>query len=129
MTRIFYKYFVLKHSSFFFTISLAGLSHSLSSVTSIENTITLSYSPTAVKRHKMYRPCKHFIPQYIFSVRPFPASKTAMTSNHREKRKVKNTQSTCIGHFYCLVLFCSYSCVTHTHTHTQYIFSRTVMGP
>ena len=63
----------------------------LSSVTSRENTITLSYSPAAVKRHKMYRPCKHSFPQYTLSVRLFPASKTAIASNHRKKRTFRNT--------------------------------------
>ena len=41
-SRIFYKYFVFKHT--------------LSSLTSRHNTITLSYSLIAVKRHKMYKP-------------------------------------------------------------------------
>ena len=62
-----------------------------SSVTSTENSITLSYSPTVVKRHKMYKPCKHSFPQYTLSVRLFPASETAMASNYRKKRTFRNT--------------------------------------
>ena len=65
--------------------------NTLSSVTPRENTITLSYFPTAVKRHKMYTLCKHSFPQYTLSVTLFPDSKTEIASNHRKKRTFKNT--------------------------------------
>ena len=48
------------------------------------------HSPTAVKHHKMYKPCKHYFPHYTLSVRLFPASKTTkISSNHRKKQTVE----------------------------------------
>ena len=52
MTRIFYKYFVFQHSFSFSQFQLQG-QHTLSSVTSRENIITLSFQLTAVNRHKI----------------------------------------------------------------------------
>ena len=51
MTRNFYKYFIFQHSSSFSHFHSQG-QHILSSVTSRENTITLSFQQTAVNRHK-----------------------------------------------------------------------------
>ena len=80
-TRIFYLYFVFKHSLFpNFYCSANTLSP-----------VWLSYSPTDVKSHKMDKPRKPSFPQYSLSVRLFPASKTAIVSNHRKKRTFRNT--------------------------------------
>ena len=55
----------------------------------------------------------------FLSVRLFPASETAIASNHRKKQTLRNTQSTWVGHFYYSTLFFSFSCVSHKHTHTN----------
>ena len=95
------------------------LFHNFNSRANTLSPVWLSYSPTDVKRHKMYRPCKHSFPQYTLFMRLFPASKTAIASNQWKKWTFKNTQSICIGHFYYLTLLVVFSCVSHTHTHTH----------
>ena len=52
--------------------------------------VWLSYSPTDVKSNKMDKPREHSFPQYSLSVRLFPASKTAIVSNHRKRRTFRN---------------------------------------
>ena len=66
----------------------------------------------------MDKPRKHSFPQYTLSGRLFPASKTAIVSNHRKKRTFRNTSSTRIGHFYYLTLSVVLVVLfAHAHTH------------
>ena len=51
MTHNFYKYFVFQHFSSFLQFHFQG-QHTISSVTSRENTITLLFQLTAVNRNK-----------------------------------------------------------------------------
>ena len=91
-TRIFYKYFVFKHSVSFFPISIAALTHSLQWDSFIHQ-LTLKATKWINHANILFLniPCL-----WDF----FLASKTATVSNHRKKRTFRNTQSTRIGHFY-----------------------------
>ena len=101
MTKIVYKYSHLPTFILFLHFHLQG-QHTLSIVTSRENTLTLSISTNRVNTlflfstfdlqqstaTKMNTPCNHSLPCYTFLVRLFPASNTEISSNHRKKQTV-----------------------------------------
>ena len=94
LTRIVYKYSSNTHSLSHF--HLQG-QHTLSIVTSRENTLTLSILTNRVNTlfllftfdfqqstaAKIYTLCNHSLPCYTFSVRLFPASNIEISSNRR----------------------------------------------
>ena len=100
MTRILYKYAHLRTSTLFSHFHLL-VQHTLSSVTSRENTLTLSISTNRVKKlflflhltsdTKMDTFYNHSLPCYTLSVRIFPASNSEISSNHRNKTNSRNT--------------------------------------
>ena len=75
---------IFQHSLSFSHFHLQG-QHTLSSVPSRENTITLSFQLTAVYRHKNVYAAQPFS-CYSFSVRFFSASKTTEISSNRKKQ-------------------------------------------
>ena len=99
MTRILYKCAHLP-TLFLFSHFHLQRQHSLSSVTSRENTLTLSISTNRVNTlfllftfdfqqstvTKMDTFCNHSLPHYTLSVRLSPALNTEISSNHRKKQ-------------------------------------------
>ena len=84
MTRILFQYFVFQHFSSFF--HLQG-QHTLSSVTSRENTIIHLFQLTAVNRHKNVYAMQPFSDLLPLFGEIFSASKTTeFSSNHRKKQ-------------------------------------------
>ena len=90
MTHIFYKYFVFQHFSSFSHFHLQG-QHTLTSVTSRENTITLSFQLTAVNRHKNVYAMQTFFSSLYFVGETFSSLEN---SNFGEPQKETNSRNT-----------------------------------
>ena len=90
MTRIFNKYFVFQHSFSISQFHLQG-QHTLSSVTSRENTITLSFQPTAANRPKIVYAMQTFFSSLYFVGETFSSLENR---NFVEPQKETNSRNT-----------------------------------